>query len=171
MSLVFAVLNRHILLNRAHMLRVELPLAERRRVLSRGLTGLIPYLVATALAVVSPYVTLVICGAVAVFYALPVASGGSPAGVGSGLVAVSASASAANELRALLGKDSVLPGTTREYLSDYSETHNLRGRADAVALPEGRRRRRRDGALVRRPRRGDDPPRRRYRAGRRRGAA
>jgi hypothetical protein len=62
------------------MLRVELPLAERRRVLSRALTGLIPYLVATALAVVSPYVTLIICAAVAVFYALPIASGGSPAG-------------------------------------------------------------------------------------------
>ena len=80
MSLVFSALNRHILLNRAHMLRVELPLAERRRVLSRALTGLIPYLLATVLAVVSPYVTLVICGAVAVFYALPIASGGSPAG-------------------------------------------------------------------------------------------
>jgi len=50
-------------------------------------------------------------------------------------VAVSASTSAFNELRAVLGADSVLAGDTREYLSDYSETHNLRGRADAVALP------------------------------------
>jgi glycolate oxidase subunit GlcD len=50
-------------------------------------------------------------------------------------VAVSASTSAFNELRAALGADSVLPGDTREYLSDYSETHNLRGRADAVAVP------------------------------------
>jgi glycolate oxidase subunit GlcD len=50
-------------------------------------------------------------------------------------VAVSASTSAFNELRAVLGADSVLPGDTREYLSDYSETHNLRGRADAVAVP------------------------------------
>jgi glycolate oxidase subunit GlcD len=50
-------------------------------------------------------------------------------------VAVSASTSAVNELRAVLGADSVLAGETREYLSDYSETHNLRGRADAVALP------------------------------------
>jgi uncharacterized membrane protein len=80
MSLVFSALNRHILLNRAHMLRAELPLAERRRVLSRSLTGLVPYLVATLLAIVSPYATLVICAAVAVFYALPIASGGSPAG-------------------------------------------------------------------------------------------
>ncbi len=51
-------------------------------------------------------------------------------------MAVSASTSAFNELRAVLGDDSVLPGGTREYLSDYSETHNLRGRADAVALPK-----------------------------------
>ena len=36
----------------------------------------------------------------------------------------------------MLGADSVLPGDTREYLSDYSETHNLRGRADAVAVPK-----------------------------------
>ena len=50
-------------------------------------------------------------------------------------MAVSASTSAFNELRAVLGADSVLAGDTREYLSDYSETHNLRGRADAVALP------------------------------------
>ncbi|MGZ4351357.1 MAG: hypothetical protein ACXVRX_12645, partial [Solirubrobacteraceae bacterium] len=50
-------------------------------------------------------------------------------------MAISESTSAFRELRALLGPDSVLPGETRQYLSDYSETHNLRGRADAVALP------------------------------------
>jgi TMEM175 potassium channel family protein len=77
MSLLFAALNRHILLERAHMMRIELPLDERRRVLSRSISGLVPYLVATILAVLSPYVTLAICGAVAVFYAMPVASGGS----------------------------------------------------------------------------------------------
>ena len=79
MSLLFSALNRHILLARAHMMRTEIPLEERRRVLSRGITGLIPYLAATLLAVVSPYVTLAICAAVAVFYALPVASGGTQA--------------------------------------------------------------------------------------------
>jgi glycolate oxidase subunit GlcD len=51
-------------------------------------------------------------------------------------MAISASTSAFTELRRVLGSDSVLPGDTREYLSDYSETHNLRGRADAVALPQ-----------------------------------
>ena len=48
-------------------------------------------------------------------------------------MAVSASTSAFNELRTVLGSDSVLPGATREYLSDYSETHDLRGRADAAS--------------------------------------
>jgi len=79
MSVLFTVLNRHILLERAHMLRTELPLEERRRILSRAITGLAPYLIATILAVLSPYITLAICAAVAVFYALPVASGGNPA--------------------------------------------------------------------------------------------
>jgi uncharacterized membrane protein len=77
MSVVFSALNAHILLNRAHMLHTELPLEERRRVLSRGIAGLMPYLIATVLAIVSPYLTLAICAAIAVFYALPVASGGS----------------------------------------------------------------------------------------------
>jgi uncharacterized membrane protein len=79
MSLIFAALNRHILLERAHMLRTELPIEERRRVLSRSITGLVPYLLATILAVISPYATLAICAAMVVFYALPVASGGSVA--------------------------------------------------------------------------------------------
>jgi hypothetical protein len=57
------------------MHRAELPIEERRRILARGLTGLAPYVVATALAAVSPYATLAICFAVAVFYALPIASG------------------------------------------------------------------------------------------------
>ncbi|HEY2316731.1 MAG TPA: FAD-linked oxidase C-terminal domain-containing protein [Solirubrobacteraceae bacterium] len=50
-------------------------------------------------------------------------------------MAISESTAVLRELRALLGDDSVLSGDTRQYLSDYSETHNLHGRADAVALP------------------------------------
>jgi TMEM175 potassium channel family protein len=76
MSVAFSVLNRHILLARAHMLSTQLPLEDRRRILARSVSGLAPYLVATILAVVSPYLTLAICGALAVFYALPIASGG-----------------------------------------------------------------------------------------------
>ena len=37
------------------------PEAQRRRILSRSARGLIPYVAATALAVVSPYLTLAIC--------------------------------------------------------------------------------------------------------------
>jgi uncharacterized membrane protein len=76
MAVAFSVLNRHILLARAHMLSAEMPVQERRRILMRSVSGLAPYLVATILAVVSAYVTLAICGALAVFYALPLASGG-----------------------------------------------------------------------------------------------
>jgi uncharacterized membrane protein len=75
MSIAFSVMNRHILLNRAHLLRTPLPEAQRRQILTRGIGGLIPYVLATALAPVSPYVTVAICGAVAMYYATPVAQG------------------------------------------------------------------------------------------------
>jgi uncharacterized membrane protein len=75
MSIAFVTLNRHILIEKAHLLPPELDEARRRQILARNLTGLLPYAVATALAPVSPYVTLAICGAVAVFYALPIATG------------------------------------------------------------------------------------------------
>jgi TMEM175 potassium channel family protein len=74
MALAFTALNRQILLRRPHLLRGKLSLEERRRILARAQVGLIPYIVATALALVSPYVTLAICAALAVFYALPIAS-------------------------------------------------------------------------------------------------
>jgi uncharacterized membrane protein len=75
MSIMFAALNRLILLRKVHMYKREIPLERRRQLLSRGLAGLIPYAVATALAFVSPYLTLGICALVAAFYAQPVASG------------------------------------------------------------------------------------------------
>ena len=46
-----------------------------------------------------------------------------------------ASASLERELKTLLGDAAVLPGSTRGYLSDATESRNLRGKADAVALP------------------------------------
>jgi uncharacterized membrane protein len=79
MSIIFAAMNRHILLRKAHLLAVPLPGSRRRQILSRSIVGLAPYAVAVALAPVSAYVTLAICGAVAVFYALPLASGGKDA--------------------------------------------------------------------------------------------
>ena len=75
MSIMFVILNRHILLNRSQMLRTPLDLSERRRILARGATGIAPYVIATIVAVLSPYATIAICGGVAIFYALPVASG------------------------------------------------------------------------------------------------
>ncbi len=75
MAVAFAVLNWHILMRKARLLRTELPYAERRRILARSLSGLGPYVIATGVAFVSQYATLAICAALALFYALPMASG------------------------------------------------------------------------------------------------
>jgi uncharacterized membrane protein len=76
MGVFFTMLNAHILLAKDHRLRHPLPLERRRRILARSVSGVIPYAIATVLAVVSPYVTVAICFALALFYALPVGSGG-----------------------------------------------------------------------------------------------
>ena len=76
MSIAFSTLNRHILFRKAHLLSEEIPEARRRQILFRGIVGLLPYLLATALAAVSADITLILCAAVAVFYTLPIASGG-----------------------------------------------------------------------------------------------
>lgn len=76
MSLAFALLNAHILLRKDHMLHTKLPPHERRRILTRSLRGIVPYAVGAGLAAVSQYVTFAICAAIAVYYALPVGSGG-----------------------------------------------------------------------------------------------
>jgi hypothetical protein len=63
------------------MLRAELSEGARRRILARSFTGLPPYVIATAVAAASQYATFAICAAIAVFYALPIASGADqPAG-------------------------------------------------------------------------------------------
>jgi uncharacterized membrane protein len=74
MSLVFAATQRHILVVKTRLMSVELDAATTRTVLVRSLAGLLPYALAMALAPVSPYISLAICGAVAVYYALPFAS-------------------------------------------------------------------------------------------------
>jgi uncharacterized membrane protein len=76
MSLAFSALNSHILLRKAHLMHARLPPHERRRILARSIRGLLPYAIATGLAAVSPYATFAICAAIAVYYALPIASGG-----------------------------------------------------------------------------------------------
>jgi hypothetical protein len=52
--------------------------ARRRRILRQAFTGVIPYVLATGLAFVSPYISLGIMALVAFFSALPVASGREP---------------------------------------------------------------------------------------------
>jgi uncharacterized membrane protein len=80
MSIAFGAMNSYILIGEHEMLAVKLPREQRRRILTRNLAGLGPYALATALAALSAYVTLAICGAVALFYALPLASGASADG-------------------------------------------------------------------------------------------
>ncbi len=75
MSITFAALNRHILFLKSHLLVTPLPEDRRRKIFSRFIVGLVPYALATVLALVSPYITLIICAAIAAFYALPIASG------------------------------------------------------------------------------------------------
>jgi uncharacterized membrane protein len=74
MSLIFMFEQRHILFARAHLVHSHITADQRRLILRRGATGLIPYALATALAPVSPYATLAICAAVAAFYASPLAT-------------------------------------------------------------------------------------------------
>jgi uncharacterized membrane protein len=79
MGVCFSVLNRHILIAKPHRLREQLSAARRRQILVRSVSGVVPYAIATALAVVSSYATLAICAALGVFYAFPIGSGGSDA--------------------------------------------------------------------------------------------
>jgi uncharacterized membrane protein len=75
MGILFVVLNRYILISGSRLLRTELSPQRRQQIVRRNIAGIGPYAVATALAPLSPYVTLAICAAVAAYYALPVASG------------------------------------------------------------------------------------------------
>lgn len=74
MALAFAAVNTQILFRRSHLLKTPLGLESRRKILRRSLIGLIPYVAATALAPLSPYLTIGICAGLAVYYALPIAS-------------------------------------------------------------------------------------------------
>jgi len=77
MALTFATLNHHILFTKTHLLVTPIAEQRRRQILAFSVAGVAPYAAATALAVVSPYVTLAICAGIAVFYATPLGSGGS----------------------------------------------------------------------------------------------
>ncbi len=71
MASTFMTLQRHLLLRKTHLLEERLTPPVRRAVLRRNTAGILPYVVATIGAIISPYVTLGICAAVAIFYALP----------------------------------------------------------------------------------------------------
>jgi uncharacterized membrane protein len=84
MSLAFVATNRYILLSKPQLHRMPMSEHERRQILRRNFTGLLPYALATALAAASAYAALAICGAVAVFYALPFANADSSTAVAPG---------------------------------------------------------------------------------------
>jgi uncharacterized membrane protein len=71
---IFVGTNRQILFRRPQLLREPIPPEAARRTLRFAALGQIPYLLATVLAFLSPYITLGICAATAIYYALPVAS-------------------------------------------------------------------------------------------------
>ena len=75
MAIVFSLLNRRVLIVRADLLAETLTLEQRRQIFHRAATGVVPYVLATALAFVSPYLTLGMCAALALYYAMPLASG------------------------------------------------------------------------------------------------
>jgi uncharacterized membrane protein len=82
MAVAFATTNRYILLAKPELHRVELSEQKRHEILRRNTVGLVPYAIATALAALSSYASLAICGALALFYALPYASADAPAEAG-----------------------------------------------------------------------------------------
>jgi uncharacterized membrane protein len=78
MGVAFASINRYALAVRPDLLATQVSRARRRAILVRAVAGVLPYAIATVLALVSPYVSLAICGAIALYYALPFASGEDP---------------------------------------------------------------------------------------------
>jgi uncharacterized membrane protein len=71
MSPAFYGLHQHALSERRKLFREQIDDAARRAILRRNRAGIVPYVLATALAPVSPYITLGITAAIAIYYALP----------------------------------------------------------------------------------------------------
>jgi len=72
MALAFYALQRHILFGRNHLAGEDIDDTQRAIINRRNRAGLIPYLVATPAAAISPYITLAMCAGLAIFYALPI---------------------------------------------------------------------------------------------------
>jgi uncharacterized membrane protein len=71
MSVLFFAMQFHVLRRRPDLLHRGITPEMRDAVLRRNVAGLLPYLLATAMAAVSPYATLAITAAVGIFYAVP----------------------------------------------------------------------------------------------------
>jgi uncharacterized membrane protein len=82
MSLTFIAMHRQVLVAKPHLLDEHITEEHKRWLLRRNAIGLTPYALATAGAVLSPYVTLAICTLVAVFYALPATTPAPPEAIG-----------------------------------------------------------------------------------------
>jgi uncharacterized membrane protein len=78
MALAFFAMQQHILRARVHLIHEHLAPQVRRELLRRNFAGLLPYAIATAAAALSPYLTLAITAAIAIFYALPATTGDIP---------------------------------------------------------------------------------------------
>jgi uncharacterized membrane protein len=71
LSLAFLAMQRTILITKVNLLHRALTPDLRKAVLRRNAVGVLPYLFATLGAIVTPYITLAVCAALAAFYALP----------------------------------------------------------------------------------------------------
>jgi uncharacterized membrane protein len=71
MGMAFFGMQLYCMLVRPNLLVDRMTAERSRAVLRRNATGLVPYAIATAGALVTPYLTLAICAGVAVYYALP----------------------------------------------------------------------------------------------------
>jgi uncharacterized membrane protein len=71
MGLVFFLMQWHLMTRRANLLDERISPDARTAIVRRNAFGVAPYLVATVAGLWTPYLTVAICGAVAVFYALP----------------------------------------------------------------------------------------------------
>ena len=80
MSVLFFAMQFYALRRRPHLLHRDITPETRDAVLRRNAAGLLPYLLATAVAAVSPYVTLAVTALVAVFYAVPSTTADAAAG-------------------------------------------------------------------------------------------
>jgi uncharacterized membrane protein len=74
MGITFIMLLRKVYLRSPESLIEPISPSQARETLRFASLGLLPYLAATLLAFVSPYISVVITGTVAIYYALPIAS-------------------------------------------------------------------------------------------------